>query len=321
MFRLAVLDDYQDAALRLVDWGTLGSDVRVERFTDHLPDVDGLAARLAGFDAVFLMRERTQFPRALIERLPKLRLILTAGMRNVAIDENAATERNVLICGTSMLPYPTAELTWGLILALARAIPHQQAELHRGRWQTRYGYGLRGKVLGVVGLGKLGTQVATVGKAFGMDVVAWSQNLTAERAADAGVRFVSKTVLFESADVVTIHYTLSARSRGMIGAADLALMKPTAYLVNTSRGPLVQEAALVDALREHRIAGAGLDVYDLEPLAKNHPFLGLDNVVLTPHLGYVTEENLRTIYEQTLENLRAYLAGTPVHAVNEPAAR
>lgn len=321
MFRLAVLDDYQDAALRLVDWGALGAEVRVERFTDHLPDVDGLAARLANFDAVFLMRERTQFPRALIERLPKLRLILTAGMRNVAIDEGAATEHNVLICGTSMLPYPTAELTWGLILALARAIPHQEAELHRGRWQTRYGYGLRGKVLGVVGLGKLGTQVATIGKAFGMDVVAWSQNLTAERAAEAGVRFVSKTALFESADVVTIHYTLSARSRGMIGAADLALMKPTAYLVNTSRGPLVQEAALVDALREHRIAGAGLDVYDLEPLAQNHPFLGLDNVVLTPHLGYVTEENLRTIYEQTLENLRAYLAGTPVHAVNELVAR
>jgi len=321
MFRLAILDDYQDAALQLADWGTLGSEVRVERFTDHLPDVDGLANRLADFDGVFLMRERTLFPRELIERLPKLKLILTAGMRNVAIDERAATDRNVLICGTSMLPYPTAELTWGLILALARAIPHQQAELHRGRWQTRYGYGLRGKVLGVVGLGKLGAQVAAIGKAFGMDVIAWSHNLTAERAAEAGARAVSKTELFECADVVTVHYVLGQRSRGMIGAPDLALMKPTAYLVNTSRGPIVQEAALVDALREHRIAGAGIDVYDLEPLAKNHPYLGLDNVVITPHLGYVTEENLRTIYEQTLENLRAYLAGNPVHAVNELVAR
>jgi len=321
MFRLAILDDYQDAALGLVDWTGLGPDVRVERFTDHLPDVDGLASRLADFDGVFLMRERTQFPRALIERLPKLRLILTAGMRNVAIDEKAATDRGVLICGTGMLPYPTAELTWGLILALARAIPHQEVELHRGRWQTRYGYGLKGKVLGVVGLGRLGTQVATIGKAFGMDVVAWSQNLTPERAAEAGVRALSKTELFECADVITIHYTLSARSRGMIGAADLALMKPTAYLVNTSRGPIVDEAALLDALRGHHIAGAGLDVYDLEPLAKNHPLLELDNVVLTPHLGYVTEENLRTIYEQALEDVRGFLAGKPVRPVNELVAR
>jgi phosphoglycerate dehydrogenase-like enzyme len=321
MFRLAILDDYQDAARSLVDWGVLGAEVQVERFTDHLPDVDGLAKRLAAFDGVFLMRERTQFPRALIERLPKLRLILTAGMRNVAIDEKAATERGILICGTSMLPYPTAELTWGMILALARAIPHQESELHRGHWQTRYGFGLRGKTLGIVGLGKLGTQVATIGKAFGMDVIAWSQNLTAERAAEAGVRAVSQTDLFESADVVTVHYTLSGRSRGLIGAADLALMKPTAYLVNTSRGPLVDEAALIATLRAHGIAGAGLDVYDFEPLAPKHPFRELDNVVLTPHLGYVTEENLRTIYEQALEDLRAFLAGAPVRTVNELVAR
>jgi phosphoglycerate dehydrogenase-like enzyme len=267
------------------------------------------------------MRERTQFPRALIERLPKLRLILTAGMRNVAIDEKAATERGVLICGTSMLPYPTAELTWGLILALARSIPHQQGELLASRWQTRYGYGLRGKTLGIVGLGKLGTQVATIGKAFGMDVIAWSTNLTPERAAEAGVRATSKTELFESADVISVHYTLSTRSRGLIGAADLALMKPTAYLVNTSRGPLIDEAALVETLRAHRIAGAGLDVYDLEPIAPKHPFRGLDNVILTPHLGYVTEENLRTIYDQALEDLRAFLAGKPIRTVNELAAR
>jgi phosphoglycerate dehydrogenase-like enzyme len=320
MFRLAILDDYQDAALRLVDWASAGSEVRAERFTDHLPDVDGLAKRLVDFDGVFLMRERTQFPRALIERLPKLRLILTAGMRNVAIDEKAATDRGVLICGTSMLPYPTAELTWGLILALARSIPQQQGELLGGRWQTRSGFGLRGKTLGIVGLGKLGTQVASIGKAFGMNVIAWSTNLTSERATEAGVRAVSKSELFESADVVTIHYTLSTRSRGMIGAADLALMKPTAYLVNTSRGPLVDEAALVETLRAHRIAGAGIDVYDLEPIAPRHPFLALDNVVLTPHLGYVTEENLRTIYEQALEDLRGFLAGKPVRPVNELVA-
>jgi phosphoglycerate dehydrogenase-like enzyme len=321
MFRLAILDDYQDAALRLADWKSLGSEVEVQSFTDHVPGVDALAARLASFDGVFLMRERTQFPRELIERLPKLRLILTAGMKNVAIDEAAATERGIRICGSSMLPNPTAELTWGLILALARSIVSEDALLRKGIWQKRYGYNLRGKTLGIVGLGRLGTQVAAVGKTFGMELIAWSQKMTAERAAEAGARMVEKDELFARSDVITIHYVLSKRSRGMIGAADLARMKPTAFLVNTSRGPLIEEAALLDALRGRRIAGAALDVYDHEPLPADHPFLALDNVVLTPHLGYVTEENFREIYSQAAEDLRAFLAGKPIRTVNEVPAR
>jgi phosphoglycerate dehydrogenase-like enzyme len=296
MFRLAILDDYQDAALRLADWKSLGSEVEVQSFTDHVPGVDALAARLASFDGVFLMRERTQFPRELIERLPKLRLILTAGMKNVAIDEAAATERGIQICGSSMLPNPTAELTWGLILALARSIVSEDALLRKGIWQKRYGYNLRGKTLGIVGLGRLGTQVAAVGKTFGMELIAWSQKMTAERAAEAGARMVEKDELF-------------------------ARMKPTAFLVNTSRGPLIEEAALLDALRGRRIAGAALDVYDHEPLPADHPFLALDNVVLTPHLGYVTEENFREIYSQAAEDLRAFLAGKPIRTVNEVPAR
>lgn len=317
MFRLAILDDYQDAALRLADWKSLGPDVQIERFTDHVPDVETLARRLGDFDGVYLMRERTQFPRALIERLPKLRLILTAGMRNVAIDEVAATERGIQICGSSMLPNPTAELTWGLILALVRSIVSEDAALRRGQWQTRYGYGLRGKTLGIIGLGRLGSQVAAVGKAFGMELIAWSQRMTPERAAEAGATMVDKETLFSRADVVSVHYVLSARSRGMIGAADLALMKPTAYLVNTSRGPLIDEAALLEVLRARRIAGAGLDVYDREPLPPDHPFLALDNVVLTPHLGYVTEDNFRKIYAEAVEDLQAFLAGKPIRTVNE----
>ena len=321
MFRLAILDDYQDAALKLGEWASLGADVQVERFTDHLPDVAGLAQRLAGFDGVFLMRERTQFPGALIEQLPKLRLILTAGMRNVAIDEAAATKRGIQISGTSMLPYPTAELTWGLILALARSIPQQEAEMRAGRWQTRYGFGLRGKTLGVIGLGRLGVQVTAIGKAFGMEVIAWSQNLKPETAAAAGATAVTKDELFERSDVITLHYVLSARSRGMVGGGELALMKPTAYIVNTSRGPLIHEAALLAALQKRQIAGAGIDVYDTEPVAANHPFLELDNVVLTPHLGYVTEENLRTMYAQAVEDLRGFLDGKAVRPVNDLTAK
>lgn len=321
MFRLAILDDYQDAALKLVDWTSLGADVKVERFTDHLPDVDGLAKRLADFDGVFLMRERTQFPGALMERLPKLRLILTAGMRNVAIDETAASARGVQICGTSMLPYPTAELTWGLILALARSIPQQEAELRAGRWQTHYGFGLKGKTLGVIGLGRLGVQVSAIGKAFGMELIAWSQNLKAEKAAEVGATAVTKEALFERSDVITLHYVLSERSRGLVGSADLARMKRSAYIVNTSRGPLIDEAALLATLKARKIAGAGIDVYDTEPVAPNHPFLKLDNIVVTPHLGYVTEENLRTIYDQAIEDLRGFLAGKPVRPVNELKAK
>ena len=315
MFRVAVLDDYQKVALSIADWKILEPEAEVQAFADNLVDVPHLAERLHTFDAAVLMRERTPFPRALFERLPNLRLIVTAGMRNASIDMAAAAEKGVLVTGTDMLGHPTAEFTWGLIIGLLRHIPFEAAAMRNGLWQTTLGQGLKGKTLGVIGLGRLGAQVAAVGKAFGMSVIAWSQNLTAERAAAAGVALVTKEKLLESADVVTIHLVLSDRTRGLLGAADLRRMKPTAFLVNTSRGPLVEEAALVDALRTHRIAGAALDVYDREPLPPDHPLRRLDDVVLTPHLGYVLDENYRIIYRQAAENIRAFMDGKKLRVI------
>lgn len=317
MMRVAILDDYQGVALGLADWQSLHPEAQMQAFSDHLDDRDALARRLHAFECVVLMRERTPFPRALFEKLPNLRLLVTAGMRNASIDLAAATERQVQVCGTEMLGYPTAELTWGLILALIRHIPRDEAALRAGRWQTTLGVGVRGKTLGVLGLGKLGTQVAAIGKAFGMNLIAWSQNLTAERAAAAGARLVSKEELFAAADVLTIHVVLSDRTRGLVGAADLARMKKTAYLINTSRGPIVDEAALLAALKEKRIAGAAIDVFEPEPIAKAHPLLGLGNTVVTPHLGYVTEENYRLLYAQAVEDIAAFLDGKVLRAMNQ----
>jgi phosphoglycerate dehydrogenase-like enzyme len=318
MFRVAVLDDYQQVALSMADWKSLEPEGEVQAFADNLVDVPRLAERLHTFDAVVLMRERTPVPRALIERLPNLRLIVTSGMRNAAIDVAAATERGVLVAGTEMLGYPTAELTWGLIIGLLRHIPFEAGEMRKGAWQTTLGTGLNGKTLGVIGLGKLGAQVAAIGKAFGMSVIAWSQNLTAERAAAGGAKLVSKEALLAEADVITIHLVLSDRTRGLLGAGELARMKPTAYLVNTSRGPIVDGKALIETLRARRIAGAGLDVYDQEPLPADHPLRTLDNVVLTPHLGYVLAENYRLVYPQVVEAVRAFMAGKPVpRAINK----
>ncbi|WP_437638163.1 D-2-hydroxyacid dehydrogenase family protein [Sorangium sp. So ce854] len=317
--RLAILDDYQGVALRMADWQSLHPAAEVEAFGDHLDDLDALAERLRPFDGVVLMRERTPFPRALLERLPRLRLLVTAGMRNASIDIAAATERGVQVAGTDMLPYPTAELTWGLILALFRQIPREDRAAREGRWQTTLGLCLKGKTLGLVGLGRLGGQVARVGSAFGMEVIAWSQNLTAERAAEVGARLTTKDELFGSADVVSIHLVLSPRTRGLVGAAELARMKPTAFLVNTSRGPLVDEEALVAALRGRRIAGAGLDVFEPEPLPASHPLLALDNTVITPHLGYVTEEGYRLLYGQAVEDIRAFLDGKALRPLNQVA--
>ena len=316
MMRVAILDDYQGRALSLADWQSLHPAAQMQAFADHLDGLEALAQRLHTFDCVVAMRERTPFPRALFERLPNLRLLVTAGMRNAAIDLDAASERKVQVCGTDMLPYPTAELAWGLILALARHIPHEDRALREGRWQTTLGIGLKGKTLGLLGLGRLGGQVARIGKAFGMEAIAWSQNLTAERAAEAGAAPVSKEELFARADVVSVHLVLSPRSRGLVGAADLARMKPTAFLVNTSRGPIVDETALLAALRERRIAGAGLDVFEPEPLAPTHPLLALGNVVLTPHLGYVTEEGYRLAYGHAVEDIRAFLDGTVLRPLN-----
>ena len=320
MFRVAVLDDYQQIALEMADWKSLEPEGEVRAFADNLVDVPRLAERLHTFEAVVLMRERTPFPRALLERLPNLRLIITAGMRNAAIDVAAATDKGVLVAGTEMLAYPTAELTWGLIIGLLRHIPFEAGEMRKSAWQTTLGRGLHGKTLGVLGLGRLGAQVAAVGKAFGMDVIAWSQNLTAERATAAGTRLVSKEALFAEADLVTIHLVLSERTRGLVSAAELGRMKPTAYLVNTSRGPIVDAKALLESLRARRIAGAALDVFDREPLPADDPLRRLDNVVLTPHLGYVLEENYRLLYPQAVEAIRAFMAGKPVpRAINKLA--
>lgn len=312
--RIAILDDYQSAALSCADWASL-VDCEVVAFSDHLDDEAAVAARLADFEAVVLMRERTPFRRSLIERLPKLRLIVTTGARNASIDVAAASERGIVVCGTRGLNYPTAELAWGLILALVRRIPHEDMAVRHGAWQTTLGVGLNGKTLGVIGLGNLGSQVAAVGRAFGMEVIAWSQNLTAERAEAAGARLVTKDELLATSDVVSIHLVLSDRTRGLLGAAELARMKATAYLVNTSRGPIVDEAALVQALSSGAIAGAGLDVFDVEPLPPGHPLLGLHNVVLMPHLGYVTREGYEVFYGDALDDVRAFLAGVPVRVI------
>jgi phosphoglycerate dehydrogenase-like enzyme len=264
------------------------------------------------------MRERTPFQRSLLQRLPQLRLLVTTGMRNASIDLQAAVDNGVTVCGTEGLPYPTAELTWGLILALARQIPREDHATRNGQWQVSLGVGLQRLVLGVIGLGRLGSQVATVGKAFGMEVLAWSQNLTAERAAQCGATLVEKDDLLSRADVVTIHLILGERSRGLIGARELGLMKPTAYLVNTSRGPIVDEAALIQALEQGRIAGAGLDVFDEEPLPLNHPLRRLENTVLTPHMGYVTRDTYEVFYGQAVEDVQAFLRGSPVRVLKAP---
>ena len=320
MANVAVLDDYQGVALGMADWSVLPPDAQVQVFRDHLSEEDAVAQRLAEVEVVVAMRERTPFPRTLLERLPRLRLLTSTGMRNASIDMDAATQLGITVCGTRGLGYPTAELTWGLILALARQIPREDGATRQGRWQVTLGIGLNGKVLGVVGLGNLGSQVATVGKAFGMSVVAWSQNLTQERAAEFGATLVGKDELLAQSDVVTIHLVLSGRTRGLIGARELGLMKPSAYLINTSRGPIVEEDALVAALDGGRIGGAALDVFDREPLPSDHPLRRLENTVIMPHMGYVTEETYRVFFGDSVENVRAFLAGEPIRAINEPSS-
>jgi len=313
--RVALLDDYQGVALSMADWKSLPTGTEVVVFKDHLAAEDALAARLADFDFIMALRERTPFPRTLLERLPKLKLLITAGMRNASIDMKAAAERGVLVCGTSGLPYPTAELAWGLILGLARRIPAEDRATREGRWQTSLGLGLNGKTLGVLGLGTLGSRVARVGRALEMKVLAWSQNLTAERAAAEDAMLVAKDDLLARSDFVSIHLVLSERTRGLVGARELGLMKRSAYLVNTSRGPIVDEAALIRALGDGTIAGAGLDVFDEEPLPRDHPFRRLPNIVITPHLGYVTEETYRMFYGHAVEDIKAHLDGTPLRVL------
>src|SRR3954463_12668269 len=280
--RCAILDDYYDTALSLADWPRLGDKVDVTAFTHPFASEDAATSALADFDVVCAMRERTPFPRALIERLPNLKLLITTGGRNRGIDLEACAERGITVCGTPSFAHPTVDLTWGLILSLMRRIPEQEAALRQGSWQVKLGNTLEGKTLGCVGLGNLGSRVAKVGAAFGMKVIAWSQNLTPEKAAAAGAVAVPKEQLLAEADVVTLHLILSDRSRGIIGAGDLARMKPSSFIVNTSRGPLIDQAALIEALQEKRIAGAGIDFYAREPLPADHPLLAAPNTVLTP---------------------------------------
>jgi phosphoglycerate dehydrogenase-like enzyme len=315
MTRIAILDDYQGAALSMTDWGRLPPDAHVEAFADHISDESALAERLYDFDIVIAMRERTPFPRSLLARLPNLRLLVTTGARNASIDVAAARERGITVTGTRSMRTPTAELTWGLILGLARRIPVEDRAVRDGAWQTTIGPSLEGKVLGVIGLGNLGSQVAAVGRVFQMDVIAWSQNLTADTAQQSGARLVTKNELLATADVITIHLVLSDRTRGIIGPDEFALMKPTAFLINTSRGPIVDESALIDALANRQIAGAGLDVFDEEPLPPDHSLRRLENTVITPHIGYVTTDNYRIFYGEAVEDILAFLDGAAIRVI------
>ena len=321
MFRLALLDDYQDVALKMADWPRLAGRAQVDAIHEHIPAIERLAERLRPYDAVMMVRERTKFPRALFEKLPNLRLLITAAMWNVAIDLDAATEHGVQVCGTGDWSFATAELTLGMMISLARHIPREDHAMREGRWQTTLGVGLHGKTLGLLGLGSLGSQMARFGQVLGMEVLAWSQNLTAEAARVHGATLVPRDELMARADVVSIHLKLSDRTRGLIGRRELALMKPTAYLVNTSRGPIVDEAALLEHLQQKRIAGAALDVYGAEPLPADHPMRRLENTVLLPHLGYVVEQNYRVIYSDTLEDVEAFLDGRILRPLNTPQPR
>jgi phosphoglycerate dehydrogenase-like enzyme len=315
MHRIAVLDDYQSVAADFCDWSQVPEPVEVVEFHDHVGDEDALVARLEPFDVVVAMRERTAFPRSVLARLPNLRLLVTTGMRNKSIDVEAANERGITVCGTGSPATATVELTWALILATMRHVPREDAAVRVGAWQQTIGGDLAGARLGVVGLGRIGSQVARIGQAFGMDVVAWSQNLTDERAAEQKVRRVEREELFATADVVTVHLLWARRTRGLIGPDDLARMKPSAIFVNSSRGPIVQEQALIEALRQGTIAGAGIDVYDHEPLPPDHPMRSLPRTVLTPHLGYVTKGTYEVFYREAVEDVAAFVAGSPVRVL------
>lgn len=310
MPRVAILDDYQKVAERSADWTVL-PDVEVTFFHDHLADPDALVARLEPFEIIGIMRERTPFPGTLLERLPHLRLLVTTGRRNASVDVAAARRLGVTVCGTGSSGHATAELAMALVLALARQLPSETASVREGGWQRGLGRDLAGATLGVIGLGRLGSRVARLGQAFGMTTIAWSQNLTEAAAAEIGVQRLGKAELFRTADFISVHLQLSARTRGLIGAGDLALMKPDAYLINTSRGPIVDEDALVLALHESRIAGAALDVYDREPLPPDDRLRQIPNLLLTPHIGYVTRETYRVFYGEMIDAIAAFLAGRP----------
>lgn len=320
MVRVAILDDYQQVWQQYADWSVLDGRAEVTSFADHLADEDSLATRLAPFDVIVAMRERTPLPASLLERLPNLQLIVTTGPFNAVIDIDHAAANGIVVCGTGGAIFNTAELTWALILACARHVPAEDRSIKAGGWMTTVGTDLYGATLGLCGAGRLGGIVAGVGKAFGMNLIAWSQNLTDERAAEIGATKVDQETLFRTADVVSIHLVLSERTRHLVSARELGWMKPSGILVNTSRGPIVDEQALADALTAGTIASAGIDVFGVEPLPADHPFRTLDNIVTTPHLGYVTEGCYRIFFRDIVEDIVAWLDGAPVRLV-EPAAK
>ena len=316
MLNVAVLDDYQNVAAGFANWGQLSSEAKVTVFNDHIHDSDSLVKRLESFEIVCAMRERTPFPFEILQRLPKLKLLITTGMRNASIDVKEANNQGVIVCGTDGLPYPTAELAWGLILDLARNIAKENESVKRGKWQTTVGVGLNGKTLGLIGLGNLGGQVANYGNAFEMDVIAWSQNLTKEKAKEKNTKYVSLETLMAESDFISIHTVLSSRTKDLIDASKLKLMKKTSFLINTSRGPIVNELALVNALSKGEIAGAALDVFSLEPLPSDHPLITLENTIITPHIGYVTNETYKIFYEQTVECIIGFIRGNPIRVIS-----
>jgi phosphoglycerate dehydrogenase-like enzyme len=313
--QIAVLDDYQQVALNSADWSPVTGRAEVSVFTEHISDTGELARRLAPFEVIAAMRERTPFPAGLLAQLPALKLLITTGMRNASIDLAAAQQQGVTVCGTGGAGAGTPELTWGLIMALARSIPQEDAGVRAGGWQASVGRDLTGSTLGLLGLGRIGQHVARYARAFEMDILAWSENLTPERARECGARLVSKAELFSGSDIVSVHVQLSGRTEGLIGAAELALLGPGGYLVNTSRGPIVDEQALISALRSGAIAGAALDVFDTEPLPAGHPLRTLPNTVLTPHLGYVTGRSYEAFYTGIVEDVTAWLDGSPVRVL------
>jgi phosphoglycerate dehydrogenase-like enzyme len=311
--RCAILDDYFDITLKLADWSKIADRVDVTVFNLPFASSQAAASALKDFEIICVMRERTPFPRSLLAALPKLKLLITSGMRNASIDSEAAKEQGVVFCGTQWNRDPTSALTMGLILELTRSIGRENARMHAGEPLQKFiGLEIEGRTLGIIGLGKLGAKVAGLAKAFGMNVIAWSPNLTAERCKEVGVGYATKEELFANADIITVHVVLSDRSRGLVGREDLARMKPSAFLVNTSRGPIVDETALLETLQQKKIAGAAIDVFSVEPLPVDHPFRKLDNLVLTPHLGYVTEEGFRAHYGQMVEGIGGWLKGEPV---------
>ena len=314
--RVAILDDYQGVAAEMADWSQLPDGTELQIFREHFADENAVAKGLQEFHVIMGMRERTPFPRSLLSRLPELRLLVTTGPVSASFDVRAATEMGIVVSATNNAGEGPTELTWALILSLTKKILQEDRATRQGHWGTALGIGLKGKTLGLLGLGRIGSLVALVGHAFGMNLIAWSQNLTVQRATECHARLVDKDTLFRESDIVSVHLRLSDRTRGLVAAPEFALMRATAYLINTSRGPIVDEKALIDVLQRKAIAGAGLEVFDKEPLPKDHALLELPNTLVTPHIGYVNDDSYRTFYRDVVEDIVGFVSGKPVRVLN-----